>query len=999
MNTTLPLSLPVSCLFFCFTLLVNAPPLNAAPDVWDPDFDTLGIVYEEANVQPGQRYWKLVEAYADDPDEGGGRINIFYRTRDLSGNQIAGVWVRTTYGSLNTDTQTKAPPDWGDFPQSGGNWCPPDPPGPYTTFVIGRSQATPDPSDRVVGMGLPCNYHWSYRLTFEETIAQGSVTPTPTLTPTSTPGATTPSPTPEPGQTAWKMTYARQYGEAVTGGVAGQVELFAALQDGTFARAGFTNRFNSNTAIFGYTSPASDPFTPGNLRIAFDINVNPYDFHVYEPGVPSDESPNLYWLNLPHHGHYKWELWFRKIEDDSLYEFFPYEPVYHYDRVNGFNTATTEAANYNSDSFGLTNWTTDHWQTFVIPAGVNRIIGAKSFAVRQEGAKFRMIFSIHEGDVGGTQVGPEVVSREKSSNEWANVKVNWGMEDVPVTPGGTYALRVRAQDGQGFNMYGTQSDNYLQGSLYNGTSQQAGRDMVAVVVGAQRKTAPVTPSPTPSTTPEPGPAGVFDFLGLFDFAHYWQVAESETSFFETGYDIVADGRIDDHDLLAVFDTWHQGEATPVPSPTPSPTLSPTLSPTPQATATPGTSGQLLANPSFEFPAGITGANPTSWVNMTVGSDPANQGVINYSEFGGLDPLPGTYPDGSQIARSFVTSWGNIPSPHGWYQQVAVTPGAEYVLSGYVWTSAINGGETNQTGRIGVDVNGASTNVSNVDAWCGPSGAEGWVSSHQTWTRIETTFTAQAATVTVYVDGRNLQGVEWSGVHFDMVTLTGGTGGPTATPSPTLMPGETATPGPTYSPTPTPTSTPTPGGNVVLQVPFESFTPVNWGPGLDFQLPVYSGSTWTWPLHDGGDWGNIDFGPSADSQSGSSAQIRLSNIVQQGIRGAGLELLLAGDRALVPNKMHTVTVWAKSDLSESEEYSDLILAREVGSCECSIIQAYSGAWRDRATGLEGWQELSITFRSNVDTSVGDKILIAFAGASAKPTFNAVFDDLVITQVEP
>lgn len=982
-----------------------------APDIWDADFATLGIVYQEANVAPGTRYWRLVEAWADDPDEGGGRINIFFRARDLNGIQQGGLWVRTQFGAQHVDTQTKTPPDYGDFPMSGGNWCPATPPGPYTTYMIGRNQGSPDPSDRVVGMGLPCNYHWSFRLTFVETIAQGAAdtptpvaSPTPTLTGTPGPSATpTTAPTLPPGEAAWKLSYARQYGQYITGGVAGQVELFATSEDGVFQRAGMTNASNAGTAIFGYTQPASDPFTPGNLRVAFDINNRVYDFRVYDPPVKSDRTPDCYWLDgLPFHGHYKWEFWFRKVANESAYEFFPTEPVYHYDRVNGFNTATQQAPNFSSDAFSLSDWTTDHWQTFVVPAGVNRIIAAKAFAVRQEGAKFRMVFSIHAGGRGGAQVGPSVTSREKSSNEFANVKVDWGLEAVPVVPGETYALRVAALDGQGFNMYATNNDNYAQGLLYNGGTALPGRDMVAVITGARAVTVTPppteTPTPSPSVSPTASPSAsptqtpraqagpVYDYRGLFEFAQHWMNAEGETDYFETGYDFVADGLIDVRDLLTIFDTW--GQAPPTPTPSPSPTVTPT------PTVTPIVDVQLLTNPSFELPAGSVGANPTGWTSTTGGGmDQANQGVLNASQFGGVDPLPATYPDGVQVARAFVTSWGQIPSPHGWYQQVSVVPGAEYTLSGYLWTGSQGGSPANQQGRIGVDLNGASSNVAAADVWAVPSGqgpsVDGWFASEMAWTLLTTRFTAAAGTVTVYVDARNLQGVEWSGAHFDWVRLMGPAPGQGGTPTPTPQATMTVVPA-----TPTPTM---PAGNVVYQVNFETFAQVNWGAGLDFDLPIFTQNYWMWPLHDGGEWNNLDFAISTDSRSGNSVQIQLKNV--NTIRGAGLEMLFAGDRPLAPDKMHTVTVWAKSDFAGGNEYSDLVLAREPGSCSCSNIQGYGGTWRTRATNVGGWQQMSISFRSNANTAVGDKILIAFAGNANRALYSAVFDDLVITQTEP
>lgn len=289
---------------------------------------------------------------------------------------------------------------------------------------------------------------------------------------------------PPQGSPKWKLTYARQYGLKMREGIAGQSELFATKEDGSYADVGMTNDWNSGFAIFGYTGvPPADPYTPGNLRVTFDIANSVYDFHVFDPPVPSDRSPDCYWLDgLPHYGHYCFEFWWRRVENDALYQFFPYDPVYHYDLCRGLNDPPNEPPGYTSDAFGLTDWADYQAQTFVVPDGIDRIIGAKAFAIQEPGRKYKMTFTIREGGPTGRQIGPAVTSREIQSNEFPNVKVGWAMEDVPVEPGRTYALRVEWPGG--FNMYATNANNYPYGMLYNGSRAVPYRDMIAVIVGA-----------------------------------------------------------------------------------------------------------------------------------------------------------------------------------------------------------------------------------------------------------------------------------------------------------------------------------------------------------------------------------------------------------------------------------------------------------------------------------------------------------------------------------
>jgi hypothetical protein len=277
----------------------------------------------------------------------------------------------------------------------------------------------------------------------------------------------------------WLLTYARQYGEQMTGGVAGQAELFAHDSQGRPVRIGMTNRWNESFAIFGQT----DQF--GNTRIVFDVNNRSYDFHVFDPSTPSDSSPDCYWLDgLPHYGHYRFEFHWRTVADDGAVTAFPRDPIYHYDLVAGFNQPpATEPAGFSTDSYSLAEWTTFQAQTFVVPQGQNRIIAAKAFCVRRHGEKFTMRATIREGGPEGRQIGPAAVSREVVSNEFPNVTVAWDIEAIPVKPGSTYALRLDATDGQGFNVYATETNNYLRGMLYNGTQVVPGRDMIAVVIG------------------------------------------------------------------------------------------------------------------------------------------------------------------------------------------------------------------------------------------------------------------------------------------------------------------------------------------------------------------------------------------------------------------------------------------------------------------------------------------------------------------------------------
>ena len=127
-------------------------------------FNLLGVHVQKANVAISQLFWELEDIAFCDPFIGGGKVNIFYRVKDQNGQFITNQACTANFGATNITVFTKVFPDWGDYAMSGGNWCPDwqggGGHGPYSAWVNGH------PSDRVIGMGLPCNQHISFYLTW-----------------------------------------------------------------------------------------------------------------------------------------------------------------------------------------------------------------------------------------------------------------------------------------------------------------------------------------------------------------------------------------------------------------------------------------------------------------------------------------------------------------------------------------------------------------------------------------------------------------------------------------------------------------------------------------------------------------------------------------------------------------------------------------------------------------------------------------------------------------
>jgi hypothetical protein len=180
--------------------------------------------------------------------------------------------------------------------------------------------------------------------------------------------------------------------------------------------------------------------------------------------------------------------------------------------VSGFNQADgydancapygwQEAPGANSDQVELPSggWSTYQAQTFVVPAGVNRIISAQAWLTRAWGdGPFYYYASIHQGGPTGPQIGSRVTSPQHHSVNFKEDTVCWPLNGVPVTPGQTYALKLEPTDGAGCNVWRTVADNYAGGSVWHGSTNVPGHDMVAVVVGVGYDTTPpiIQVSPT-----------------------------------------------------------------------------------------------------------------------------------------------------------------------------------------------------------------------------------------------------------------------------------------------------------------------------------------------------------------------------------------------------------------------------------------------------------------------------------------------------------------------
>ena len=146
-----------------------------APAVWDSDMPK-STTWTHPSVQSGQTYWRLVEGYYYPPGESasaGGDHHIFFQAKDANGQLLAGQMGCMLAGGINpVYALTKDAVDEykGNFPMYASGWCGSpidDAAGPYSFFMSQDGL----PSTRVDGMGLHCNFHMTWWLVFQKTVA------------------------------------------------------------------------------------------------------------------------------------------------------------------------------------------------------------------------------------------------------------------------------------------------------------------------------------------------------------------------------------------------------------------------------------------------------------------------------------------------------------------------------------------------------------------------------------------------------------------------------------------------------------------------------------------------------------------------------------------------------------------------------------------------------------------------------------------------------------
>ncbi len=139
---------------------------SAPPRIWDGRLEQLGVYVEDAQVEPGQPYWRVIEAQFWDEQESGGKHHIYVEVLDENGDRIVGHPVTVFWGdgSHTGNIEDKNPPDLGfNYQMYASGYA-------YSVKVEGL------PSEIVKGAGMGdienrfMGIHTSYLLTYKKTI-------------------------------------------------------------------------------------------------------------------------------------------------------------------------------------------------------------------------------------------------------------------------------------------------------------------------------------------------------------------------------------------------------------------------------------------------------------------------------------------------------------------------------------------------------------------------------------------------------------------------------------------------------------------------------------------------------------------------------------------------------------------------------------------------------------------------------------------------------------
>ena len=457
----------------------------------------------------------------------------------------------------------------------------------------------------------------------------------------------------------------------------------------------------------------------------------------------AEATPPLNERRAAHWGHYSWECaWMYKADRNNPGQ---YDQTYcGTPNTDGQAPCTkslaywsTNCLSWDSDDKELDTGANTYYQTFTVPSNVNRITALKFQLTRGYLTKVTWTAQICQGTPPGTPIGPSKTTRELNSDDYWQILLSWGVNEVPVTPGGTYCVKLTESHGS-FNIWRVKNNNYSGGQMYRDLTADSAHDLMGLVCGMNYEVAPLLIT-NESAAPSTGSAVI---TWTTNVPATSRVDYGTTSSYGQGaYDATM---TTNHSITLAnlhADTWYhfkiKSTATGYPDAETGDRTFWTNSATPN----------LLVNPGFE-----TGSL-TPW-----------QQTNNICQIGGWctwGPCPHGGAKDAVSAASYATK-------NGYLYQIAggAVPGATYTARAWIQTRETGGYPTDVSARIGVHPSGG-TNPSDASVVWSPE-----YSSQDAWMEIGVSAVAASSNLTFAFQQIHDWSLQWNINAYDDCSLTG-----------------------------------------------------------------------------------------------------------------------------------------------------------------------------------------------------------------------------------
>lgn len=232
------------------------------------------------------------------------------------------------------------------------------------------------------------------------------------------------------------------------------------------------------------------------------------DLTIFDPPHTSDATPLFSTARPPCRGHYSFDVGFVFVDSpaDLTVDMTTCGTLNARDMPDDNDAPHSRSLIFNSincldrysDPFDYGTWSGSFAQTFVVPPGVNRLLGIQ-VQMTLGGGKVEYNIEVREDGPTGPVVFSTRTPYGYNDSPWMTY---FGLDACRVEPGRTYALRLWRNGG--INAYHVTRNVYPGGMYFANDTPYPNRELRGFIVGGTRGNQG-TPTPTPSATPTASP--------------------------------------------------------------------------------------------------------------------------------------------------------------------------------------------------------------------------------------------------------------------------------------------------------------------------------------------------------------------------------------------------------------------------------------------------------------------------------------------------------------